>query len=84
MHYNGRDSYLLVNGTEIHKFKAKDSEIVATPLCLVNISKDISMDNMKNNGLYGYVDDFSVDYNAIKTDNILVFVVAMTLLVLIY
>ena len=38
--YNGANSYLFVNGTEIIKFKAKDSEIVATPLCLGNISKD--------------------------------------------
>ena len=37
LHYNGSNSYLYVNGTEIHKFKAKDSEIVATPLCLGNI-----------------------------------------------
>ena len=37
LHYNGANSYLFVNGTEIHKFKAKDSEIVATPLCLGNI-----------------------------------------------
>ena len=37
LHYNGSNSYLCVNGTEIHKFKAKDSEIVATPLCLGNI-----------------------------------------------
>ena len=40
LHYNGANSYLFVNGTEIHKFKAKDSEIVATLLCLGNISKD--------------------------------------------
>ena len=40
LHYNGANSYLFVNGTEIHKFKAKDSEIVASPLCLGNISKD--------------------------------------------
>ena len=39
LHYNGANSYLFVNGNEIHKFKAKDSEIVATPLCLGNISK---------------------------------------------
>ena len=32
LHYNGANSYLFVNGKEIHKFKAKDSEIVATPL----------------------------------------------------
>ena len=37
LHYNGANSYLFVNGTEIYKFKAKDSEIVATPLCLGNI-----------------------------------------------
>ena len=54
-HYNGANSYLFVNGKEIHKFKAKDSEIVATPLCLGNISKDWSLDNMKKTGLNGYV-----------------------------
>ena len=47
LHYNGANSYLFVNGKEIHKFKAKVSEIVATPLCLGNISKDWSVDNMK-------------------------------------
>ena len=47
LHYNGANSYLFVNGTEIYKFKAKDSEIVATPLCLGNISKDWSIDDMK-------------------------------------
>ena len=40
LHYNGASSYLFVNGTEIYKFKAKDSEIVAAPLCLGNTSKD--------------------------------------------
>ena len=39
LYYNGANSYLFVNGTELYKFKAKDSEIVATPLCLGNISK---------------------------------------------
>ena len=60
-----------VNDTEIHKFKAKDSEIVASPLCLGNISKDFSVDNMKKTGLNGYVYDFSVDYDAIVVDDIL-------------
>ena len=32
-HYNGGKSYLFVNGTEIIKFKEKDSEIAAYPLC---------------------------------------------------
>ena len=49
LHYNGAYSYLFVNGTEIYKFKAKDSKIVASPLCLGNISKDWSVDNMKKN-----------------------------------
>ena len=40
-----------MTGTEIYKFKAKDSEIVATPLVLGNISKDWSADNMKKEGL---------------------------------
>ena len=47
LHYNGANSYLFVNGTEIYKFKVKDSEIVASPLCLGNISRDWSADNMK-------------------------------------
>ena len=51
LHYNGANSYLFVNGTEIHKFKAKDSEILG------NISKDFSVDNMKKTGLNGYVYD---------------------------
>ena len=49
LHYKGANSYLFVDGKEIHKFKAKDSEIVATPLCLGNISKDQSVDNMIKN-----------------------------------
>ena len=47
LHYNGANSYLFVNGTEIIKFKAKDSEILAYSLCLGNISKDWTTDNMK-------------------------------------
>ena len=38
---------MFVNGKEIHKFKARDFKFVATPLCLENISKDLSVDNMK-------------------------------------
>ena len=32
---------------KIHQFRAKDSQITANPLCLGNISKDWSVDNMK-------------------------------------
>ena len=70
LHYHGANSYLFVNGTEIIKFKAKDPEIVATPLCLGNISKDWSVD-MKKTGLNGYVYDSKVDYDAIAVDDIL-------------
>ena len=62
LHYNGANSYLFLNGTEICKFKAKDSEIVATSLFLGIISKDWSVDNLKKTGFNGYVYDFSVDY----------------------
>ena len=71
LNYNGVNSYLFINGTKIHKFKAKDSEIVANPLCLGKISKDFSIDNLKKTGLNGYVYDFSVDYDAIAVDDIL-------------
>ena len=71
LRYNRVNSCLFVIGVEIIKFKAKDSEIVAHPLCLGNISKDFSVDNMKTTGLNGYVYDFSVDYNAIAVADIL-------------
>ena len=71
LHYNGVNSYLFYNGREIHKFTAKSSEITATPLCLGNILKDFSADNMKKTGLNGYICDFSVDYDAIAVDDIL-------------
>ena len=70
LHYNGANSYLFVNGTEIYKFKAKDSGIVASPLCLGNISKDWLIDNMKRTGFTDYVYDFSVDYEATDVDDI--------------
>ena len=63
LHCNGANSYFLVNGTEI-------TEIVATPLCLGNNSKDWSVDNMKKTGFNGYVYDFSVDYDATDVDDI--------------
>ena len=70
MHYNGANSYLFVNGKEIVKFKAKDSEIVASPLCLGNISKDWSTDNMKKTGLNGYVYKFGGGCNNFSTINL--------------
>ena len=61
MHYNGANIYLFINGKEIVKFKAKDSESVASPLCLGNISNNWSADNTKKTGLNGYIYEFNVD-----------------------
>ena len=70
MHYNGANGYLFVNGIEIIKFKSKDSEIVATPLCLGNISKDWVVGNMKKVDLMD-LSDVSVDYDVIAVNDIL-------------
>ena len=70
LHYNGANSYLFVNGTEIYKFKAKDSETAVGPICLGNISKNWSVGNMKKAGFTGYVYDFSVDYDPVAVDDI--------------
>ena len=70
MHCNGANSYLFVNGTEIIKFKAKDSEILAYSLCLGNISKDWSHDKMKKTGFDGYIYDSSTDYNPVTISDI--------------
>ena len=70
LHYNGANSYLFPNATEIIKFKAKDSEIISYSLCLGSISKDWTNDNMKKTGFNGYIYDFSTDYKAIATSDI--------------
>ena len=70
MHYNGANSYFFVNGTEIYKFKAKESEIVTSPLCLKNNSKVWSTVNMKRTRFHGYIYDFSIDHDANDVDDI--------------
>ena len=70
MHFNGANSYLFVNGTEIITFKAKDLEILAYSSCLGNISKDWSQDNMKKTGFNRYIYDFSTDYNVVTISDI--------------
>ena len=72
LHYNGDDCYLFVNGKEVIKFKAKDSEIKAHPLCLGDISNEYpKSSDFKDTALYGNICDFSVDYSAITNDKIL-------------
>ena len=65
LYFNGANSYLFVNGTEIYKFEAKDAQIVAST------SKDWSVDNMQKTELNGYVYDVCVDYDAIAVNDIL-------------
>ena len=55
LHYDGANSYLFVNDTEIIK----------------EWSKERSLDNMKNTGLNGYVYDFNVGYDAIGVCDLL-------------
>ena len=71
LHYNGDNSYLFVNGKEIHKFKVKDSEIAPDPMCLRGLTKDFEIGYMRAGGLIGYIYDFSVYYGAIAVDEIL-------------
>ena len=70
MHYSGTNIYLFVNGTENYIFKAKDFEIVTTPLCLGNISKDWSTNNMKKQGLKHTSMILVLDYDATDADDI--------------
>ena len=65
------NSYLFFNGVEIYKLKAKDSEKNAASLSLGNVLKDFLVNNMKKTGLYGYVYNFSVDYDNIDVADIL-------------
>ena len=46
LHFNVANSYLFVNGIEVVKFKAKDSEIVPYPLCIGNVSQDFSVNDI--------------------------------------
>ena len=50
LHYNRANSYLFVNGKEIHKFTANDPEIFPNNLRLENVSKDFSASNLKKTG----------------------------------
>ena len=70
LRYNGDGSYLFVNGKEVTKFKAKDSEIRANQLALgsVSTSTNLSNSDIEDSKLYRNVYDFSVDYSAIKSN----------------
>ena len=71
LYYNGSNSFLFVNTTKVYQFKAKIFEIKHYALYLGNISKDFTIENMNKTGLKVVVKFFSVDFNAIDTNEIL-------------
>ena len=62
LHYNGNNSYLLVNGRQELKFKAKTDQLVKEKLCLGNLSNQWTTSESEKTGLYGKIYDFVVDY----------------------
>ena len=58
LHYNGSNIFLLVKGTKVYQFKSKNPEIKDNTLCLGNLSKDFTFDNMKKKELKGVVNFF--------------------------
>ena len=64
LHYNADDSHLFVNGKKVIKFKAKNQSVLGK-ISSGNISPDFNQGDRKSTGLYGYVYDFSVDYQVI-------------------
>ena len=59
LHYNGSNSFLFVDAIKIHQFKIKYSDIKDYTLCLGNISKDFTINNMTKTGLKEVVKVFS-------------------------
>ena len=51
LHYDGINSFLIVNATKIYQFKVKYSKIKPCPLCLCNILKDFTINNMNKTEL---------------------------------
>ena len=49
LHYNGSNSFLFVDVTKVYQFKAMHSEIKDYALCLNNVSKDFTINNIKKN-----------------------------------
>ena len=72
LHYNGGNTYFLLNGKEIFKFKTDKRNVKFPPqLCLESISNWFSATEFIEETLKGKVNDFSVDYNSIDKSNIL-------------
>ena len=61
IHYNGYESYLLINGTQGVKFTAA-SNLGKNKFCIGNISDKFSDSEMGSTGLFGNIYDLSIDY----------------------
>ena len=66
LHYNGDNSYLLVNGRQELKFKAKTDQLVKEKLCIGNLSDQWTTSESEKTGTYGKIYDFVVDYEKIS------------------
>ena len=70
LHCNAVNNFLHANGVKIHKFKAKDSKTKPYLLCSENISKDVTVNNMKKTALNGKVYHFFVSYETTDVSDI--------------
>ena len=62
LHYNVDNSYLIVNGKQELKFKAKNEQMLTEKLCAGNLSTDWTAEESQKTGLYRRIYDFIVDY----------------------
>ena len=74
LHYNVDNSYLLVNGKEIFKFKLDNKSVnFPTQFCLRSIANGFRAVETKEISLNKNAYDFSVDHNCIDKSDILKF-----------
>ena len=66
LHYGGDNSYLLVNGRQESKFKAKTDQLVKEKLCIGNLSDQWTTIESGKTGVYRKIYDFVVDYEQIS------------------
>ena len=69
LRYNGINSFLSVVATKIYQLKATRSEVKDYILCLGNILKDFTINNMSKRGSGGVVSLISVDFNPIDIND---------------
>ena len=62
---------MFVHATKVYESKTKNSEIKDYALCLGNVSKGFTINNMEKNTIKKSRIFFSVDFNPFDTNNIL-------------